>query len=188
MLASASERERIDRRIRVLEGEYGERPDGMGYRAFGRIDTDVYERDVYAVAQADESDVGVDGLDLDAVAWWEARYDHQHGLDRDNEYHSGWKRLGRPSGPSHVLKPRLGMGATLVCGNDRYPYTVVGIESDTRIVVRRCHFDTLEELPSTPEDSHVRVLTYRHDRRWREKCSDAPFILGTREAYQPPEV
>lgn len=97
------------------------------------------------------------------------------------------------------LAPHVGMGATLAVGSDRYPYTVVEVQSSTLITVqgddyKRTDSNGLSEdqgyifIPN-PDNPKVQV-SLRANGQWvavgQRMCGACQFFLGRRSAYRAP--
>lgn len=95
--------------------------------------------------------------------------------------------------------PEVGMGATHRVGSDSYPYTIVEVVSDKKIIVqqdaaRRTDSNGLSESQeyeyTRNPDSPKIVVTKRKDGRWRRQgesiTSTMTFSLGVRRMYQDP--
>lgn len=104
----------------------------------------------------------------------------------------------RPARSSEEVTPKVGMGATQGVGSDRYPFTVVEVINDRKIVVqgdsyRRTDSNGLSESQSyeyTPNpDAQRIVVTKRKNGRWYEQgqpMGHGAFNIGHRSAYQDP--
>lgn len=92
----------------------------------------------------------------------------------------------------------VGMGATKIVGSDRYPFTVIEVVNDRRLVLqsdeyRRTDKNGLSELQEheyTPNpDGSTVIVTKRKDGRWvqqGESIKGTPYHIGERRAYQDP--
>lgn len=94
--------------------------------------------------------------------------------------------------------PTVGIGATNCVGSDRYPYTVIEVQSPKRIVVQADNYkrtdknglsesQTYEYSPNP--DGSTRVLTMRKNGRWCEVGDSMDYggwAIGYRSAYQDP--
>ena len=93
--------------------------------------------------------------------------------------------------------PRVGMGATHLCGSDRYPYTVIEVLAPDRVVVqadfsRRIDNNGLSEsqvYEYAPNEQGRTYTVQRSGQVWRSvpahKGDDRlPFSVGSRRAYQ----
>lgn len=93
---------------------------------------------------------------------------------------------------------KVGQGATFRIGSDRYPYTVVEVSSETRVVVQADHYrrtdnngnSEVQTYDYTPNDSaHLIVVTRRRDNVWRKQGDTkggGVFSFHGRNAYQDP--
>ena len=97
---------------------------------------------------------------------------------------------------SETIIPVVGMGVTQGVGSDRYPFTVVEVINERRIVVQADEFvrtdhnglSESQEYSYTPNpDARKIVLSKRKSGVWREvRTSDGNFYPGHREAYLDP--
>lgn len=93
---------------------------------------------------------------------------------------------------------QVGQGATYSIGSDRYPYTVVQVVSDRKIVVQRDDyrrtdtngFSESQTYEYTPNPNAGKtVLTKRKNGRWHEQgqsMNSGGYHIGSRQAYQDP--
>ena len=92
----------------------------------------------------------------------------------------------------------VGDGATEGVGSDCYPYTIVEIKSDRRVVVQRDNYKRTDkngfsesqeyEYSPCPEAAKI-VVTLRKNGRWvkvGQSSNYGGFYLGNRRAYQDP--
>ncbi len=94
--------------------------------------------------------------------------------------------------------PAIGMGATYVCGSDRYPYTIIEIVSDRMIRVQSdiytpadgYNYYSNQVHDFTPDpDGGIVTLTLRKNGRWIEKGQSIKsfgYAIGSRRAYSDP--
>lgn len=91
--------------------------------------------------------------------------------------------------------PQVGMGATLVYPDDRYPYTVIEVLDANTIVVQEDLVDHQSgnfragnvKWTSTPSPlGTTYTIKYREGRGWR--CEELLFTVGSRDYYMSPEI
>lgn len=101
--------------------------------------------------------------------------------------------------PDDLKIAKVGTGATAHVGSDRYPYTVVEVISDKKLVVQRDEFRRTDsngfsesqtyEYTANPDAEKV-VITLRGNGRWVRQGESAKggtgFSIGHRSAYQDP--
>ncbi len=103
------------------------------------------------------------------------------------------KRLALCAG---TKKPRVGSGATIVCGSDRYPATVIEASRTGHKIVlqyddaRRTDSngqseDQTWEITPNP-NARTTVATRRRNGAYRIKGETTRVLLGTRDMYQDP--
>lgn len=95
-------------------------------------------------------------------------------------------------------KPEVGMGATFGVGSDRYPYTVIQVTNDRKVVLQADHYKLIggssqsenQIYEYTPDPfGTVVIATLRVNGRWVRKGQDkhSPgFYIGDRRAYRDP--
>lgn len=100
--------------------------------------------------------------------------------------------------PDDFVWLKVGIGATEIVGSDRYPYTVVEVLSDKKIVVqaddyKRTDKNGMSESQTyeyTPNPNSLRVVvTLRKNGRWvreGESGKGRGFAIGHRDAHQDP--
>lgn len=93
---------------------------------------------------------------------------------------------------------KVGDGATFSIGSDRYPYTVVEVVNDRKVIVQRDDYrrtdkngfsesQTNEYTPNL--EARRQVITKRKNGGWYEQgqaIGSGRFSLGVRRAYQDP--
>ncbi len=91
--------------------------------------------------------------------------------------------------------PRVGLGATYKVSSDAYPYTIVEVLSEKRIVVKSDDYhynkETKKYTFTRRENASGKILTKRRDRRWRTMGSGSSgtgfygcyFTLGHRRYH-----
>lgn len=91
--------------------------------------------------------------------------------------------------------PEVGMGATRLSWTDRYPYTIVQVISERRIVVQADNYrvisgsahDGSAEYEYTPYiGAPLVTVTKRKDGKWREREGNNLFTIGERSRYYDP--
>lgn len=91
--------------------------------------------------------------------------------------------------------PTVGMGATRLGWTDRYPYTIVEVINERRIVVQADNYrvirgsahDGSAEYEYTPDiDAPLITVTKRKDGKWREMGRSNLFTIGERSRYYDP--
>lgn len=93
---------------------------------------------------------------------------------------------------------KVGDGATYYIGSDRYPFTIIEIVSDKKVILQRDHYrridnnglsenQTYEYFPNSYAERIV--VTKRKNGRWYkqgESMGAGQYSLGVRRAYQNP--
>lgn len=90
-----------------------------------------------------------------------------------------------------AVAPEVGMGATLIVGSDRYPYTVVAVKSEvsctiqedkaTRLDKRGMSEDQEWYYEPNPEGQKVEARYYPGQACWR--ASGTHLYMGSRRRY-----
>lgn len=101
--------------------------------------------------------------------------------------------------PDDFVWLKVGIGATKFSGSDRYPYTVVEVVSDKKVILqadiaKRTDKNGLSEIQTyeyTPDpDAEKIVVTLRKNGRWvrdgESMKGGTGFHIGHREAYSDP--
>jgi hypothetical protein len=84
------------------------------------------------------------------------------------------------------IKPEVGMGVTQCHPNDRYPWTILAVLSEFRLLIQADKHDM-----SKNQYGQVLEISRRASGAWREVGRDhtSPrFDVGVREFYQSPEI
>ena len=94
--------------------------------------------------------------------------------------------------------PQVGMGASEQVGSDRYPYTIIEVVSDRKIVVRADawritsgseHDGSARYIFSANPHGTERTLTLRKNGRWcqqRQGMRESLWGIGNRSRYYDP--
>jgi hypothetical protein len=94
------------------------------------------------------------------------------------------------------VKPAVGVGVTQIVGSDRYPYTIVEVINNRKIIItaddvspNKKH-EPEQAYDYTPRPDRPRfTLTLRKGNRWRElgdTLNGTPWHVGSRRFYQDP--
>jgi hypothetical protein len=94
-------------------------------------------------------------------------------------------------------RPKVGMGVTQIVGSDRYPFTIVRVINDKKIVVTKDSVGPNKKIDpeqsydyQTNWDGFNIILTLRNNGRWREQGEPTkggcPWHIGSRRFYQNP--
>jgi hypothetical protein len=97
-----------------------------------------------------------------------------------------------------VVTPEVGMGVTYCCGSDRYPFTIIEVVSDKKIVVQRDNYKRIDnngyggqQEYEYQQDSEgvTKIITLRKNGRWiaqGDPLSAHGYLIGERRAYLDP--
>lgn len=88
--------------------------------------------------------------------------------------------------------PVVGMGATLISWSDRYPYTIIQVITDRKIVVQEDNATRIDsngvsesqnyEYSPNP-DGQTYTLTKRKNGQWKVSKDGTKFAIGYRSKY-----
>ena len=97
-------------------------------------------------------------------------------------------------------EPKVGMGATLVVGSDRYPYTIIIVSENKKTIwatpdgykptSRHDYYGTQDYIYTTVINATAEEFTLRKNGRWVKKGESLHtglgLHIGERRAYQDP--
>lgn len=98
------------------------------------------------------------------------------------------------------INPEVNMGCTLHVGSDYYPYTIIKVINEKKIIVTPDIYKRIDDNGEYTEDQQYEYLTNydgkqetytkRKNGAWFAKGSSlrggCPLIIGVRRAYQDP--
>lgn len=94
-----------------------------------------------------------------------------------------------------TIRPKVGDGATISYGSDRYPYTVIEvsksgtrirIQEDEAVLTNGSPYEDQEWSYSRNKDGAVKTASLRKDGRWRLMGCEIYVYLGSRSRYNDP--